>query len=189
MPISSDWPVPVFRKKRETDANFERVTRCVLQLHAIASAGAGEPQCPLAGQCHRDGPIPRTADRGLRNSNALRHGRSGKAGHRRSRPANANLHALRRTDSGHGVSGSPALGKHVERILCARELFATRRDGETADESGKQGTGVRRQGTGGRKQGAGSGEQGERHACGLKPQASSLKPLPQRADGGFCGGR
>jgi RHH-type proline utilization regulon transcriptional repressor/proline dehydrogenase/delta 1-pyrroline-5-carboxylate dehydrogenase len=39
--ISSGWPVPVFRKKFETDANFERLARRVLQRHELLRPALG----------------------------------------------------------------------------------------------------------------------------------------------------
>ena len=39
--ISNGWPVPVFRKKPETDANFERIARRVLQRHELLRPALG----------------------------------------------------------------------------------------------------------------------------------------------------
>ncbi len=42
--IAAGWPIPVYQRKWETDANYERQTRFVMCNHRLAPAGAGEPQ-------------------------------------------------------------------------------------------------------------------------------------------------
>jgi RHH-type proline utilization regulon transcriptional repressor/proline dehydrogenase/delta 1-pyrroline-5-carboxylate dehydrogenase len=41
MAAQQDWPVPVFTQKRETDANYERLTRFLLERHALLRPALG----------------------------------------------------------------------------------------------------------------------------------------------------
>ena len=113
-------PSPVYAKKWQTDANFERQTRFLLANHDQL-----RPAMP-ATTCVRS-PMPRpllgnsTFPATLRVSNALRDGRSGERGDRRSRLSFADLHALRRVDSRHGIPCATAAGGTRRTIRsCAR---------------------------------------------------------------------
>ena len=128
-PRRHGWPIPVFQQKWESDANFERLTRFLMRN--IASCGPPWPATTSA-RWRMAWPWPgiSAAADGLRAANALRHGRRRKAGLRRPGLSPADLHALRRTDSRHGLPGPPAVGKHVERFVFAGEFHRTRRRGE-----------------------------------------------------------
>ena len=132
---STGWPVPVFEHKWETDANFERLTRVsdlrnhrylrpALASHNIRSLAHGMavarhiglPQSGLELQMlygMADAEKQVLVDMGYRA---------------------ANLHALRRVDSRHGLSRAAAVGKHVERFVSAGELRRTRLAGEITYE-------------------------------------------------------
>ena len=76
MAAQQGWPVPVFTHKWETDANYETLTRFLLENHAAAAAGLRQPQRPQPGAC--PGRWPRCSDvppTRLRIPDALRHGR------------------------------------------------------------------------------------------------------------------
>jgi RHH-type proline utilization regulon transcriptional repressor/proline dehydrogenase/delta 1-pyrroline-5-carboxylate dehydrogenase len=128
------WSVPVFTEKWETDANYERLTRFLLENRHLQPGARHGPG-------RRDGPARAL----LRNPDALRHGRPppgrpGVAG-----PAGARLHALRRAAAGHGLPGPPAAGEHAQRVLLAGQLGRSGARGAVADEpfeqSAERGTG------------------------------------------------
>ena len=128
------WPIPVYQQKWESDANFERLTRFLMEnyrwlrpalgshnlrslSHGIACAEQlGVPEAPTNCRCS-------TAWGASRPS-------SWPTG-----PSRADLHAVRRTDSRHGLSGPPAVGKHVQRFVSAAELHRTCFDRGAADET------------------------------------------------------
>ena len=122
---SIGWPVPVFQQKWQSDANFERQTRFVMRNEQLLRPALGSHNLRslahgIAVAEHLG--LPKTA---LRAANALRHGRRREAGAGRAGPPAADLHALRRADSRHGVPRAAAAGEHVERFVPAGELRGT----------------------------------------------------------------
>ncbi len=132
---SVGWPVPVFRHKWETDANYERLTRFVMQNHEYLRPALGSHNLrSLAHGMAVAQPLGNSPAR-HRAADALRYGRQRKAGAGGSRLPLAHLYAVRRADSGNGVSGASIARKHFQRIVLAGRLCRARPPGETPDES------------------------------------------------------
>ncbi len=131
---ATGWPIPVFRNKWETDANYEATDSVRDAASRTPAAGAGQPQPALAGPRHGHGPALGSSAGRFRVANAVRHGRRRKAGAGRPRLPAADLHALRRTDPRHGLPGAPAVGEHFERIVPAGQFCRARLGGDIADE-------------------------------------------------------
>ena len=94
----------------------------------LAAARAGQPQPAEPVARHRLRRAARRAGARLRAADALRHGGRAGAALGRSGPSRADLHAVRRADSRHGLPRPAAAGKHVERFVPAAKLHRTRFD-------------------------------------------------------------
>ena len=133
------WPVPVYERKGDTDANFERCTRLLLEHRAGARwtvqpafASHNVRSVAHAIAVADDLGLPR---RDLRVPDALRHGgRSGRCG---SLPGTAGrcVRASGRSRPRHVVPGSPAAGELLQRELRPPDRPASRR-GAPADRAG-----------------------------------------------------
>ena len=116
-----DWPIPVYQQKWESDANFERLTRFLMENYrwlrpALGSHNLRSLSYGIA--CAHQLGVPELC---LRTADALRHGSRAGAAFRRPGPSRADLHAVWRVDSRHGLPGPAAAGKHVERFVsCGR---------------------------------------------------------------------
>ncbi len=94
-----DWPIPVWTRKWESDACYERATRYMFEHPESFRVALASHKCTVASPGHRDRRgIGRRSTR-LRDSDAVRHGRLRKASTRRARLAFANLHAVWRVNS------------------------------------------------------------------------------------------
>ncbi len=132
---ASGWPVPVYRQKWQSDDNFERQTRFLMENHEWLRPGARQPQSPQPRPRRRLGQPARRPHRRVGNPDALRHG--GRTGSvvLRAGTSPPHLHAVRRADSRHGVSRAATAGKHVERFVPATRLRRKRLRGDPADET------------------------------------------------------
>jgi RHH-type proline utilization regulon transcriptional repressor/proline dehydrogenase/delta 1-pyrroline-5-carboxylate dehydrogenase len=106
------WKVPVYLAKPETDANYERITRLVLENHeTVYPAFASHTQ-----HCARDGVCreTRSASRRLRVSDAVRHGDPGASGSGGTWPSRPRVLSNRKTCSWHGVFGETPSGEYFQ---------------------------------------------------------------------------
>ena len=114
---AAGWPSPVFARKAETDANFERCTRYLIDhagevrpaiashnLRSLAHAIAYARRCGLAA-------------RRARAAAAVRHGRAGARGARRRGSPGARVRPGRRAAPGDRLPGATPAREHLEREL------------------------------------------------------------------------
>ena len=122
------WPIPVYQQKWESDANFERLTRFLMENYrwlrpALGSHNLRSLSYGIA--CAHQLGVP---DHAYELQMLYGMGAEQAQLFADSRPSRANLHAVRRIDSRHGLPRAAAVGKHVERFVLAAELHGTRCD-------------------------------------------------------------
>ena len=73
---AAGWPVPVYERKPETDANFERCVRLLHSYHGRVRGGVRVPQPPVPRVRDRGGPRRRDSRHRLRGPAPVGHGRA-----------------------------------------------------------------------------------------------------------------
>ena len=132
---ATGWPVPVFQEKWQSGCEFRTADSVCDVEPSVPAAGGGEPQYQIVGACDCGGAAFGFAAQCAGIADAVRDGRRGKASDCRSRISIADLYAVRRVDSGHGVFGAAVVGEHVERFFFASELYGACFAGGFVDES------------------------------------------------------
>src|SRR5213082_2442907 len=116
------WVIPVWLQKPESDANFEKLTRILLENEALVTSAFGSHNVrsiayaqALAEQLGIDRP--------LRISAALRNGRSSQTCSRRDGISRARILSCRRAVARHVIPGSTAPREYFERGVSTREIL------------------------------------------------------------------
>ena len=119
---AAGWPLPVFARKLETDANFERCTKYLIDH-------AGEVRPAIASHNLRSlahaivvGTSMRARAHCPRAPTAVRHGRAGPHRARPRGPSGARVCTGRRSGSRHRLSRATAARKHVQREFRPQSL-------------------------------------------------------------------
>ena len=114
------WSTPVFERKADTDANFELLTRRLLDARPTRPRRDRLAQPALGRPRDRLQPAHRRRRLGPRAAGPARAGRPAAGRDRRPGPARAHVLPGRRPGRGDGVSGAPAAGEHLQRVVPLR---------------------------------------------------------------------
>ena len=111
------WPVPVYERKVETDANFERCVRLLHDHHGEVRAAFGSHNLRSLAYAVAYARGRRHPRHRLRAADAARHGRAGPRRRPAARPPPPRLRPGRRARAGHGLPRAPPAREHLEREL------------------------------------------------------------------------
>ena len=115
------WTAPVFERKADTDANFEVLTRRLLDARAGGDPGRDRlPQPALDRARDRLQPAHRRRRRGPRAAGPARARRPAAGRDRRPGPARAHVLPGRRSRGRYGLPRAATAGEHVERVVPVR---------------------------------------------------------------------
>ena len=131
------WPEPVFLRKWQSDAMYERCSRFLIEHHDKLRPAFGSHNLRSLAHAIAAAEAAGVPPAGYRAPNAARHGRRHPGCARGTGPPRPRLHALRRHASGHGLPGSPPAREHVQRVIPEGELRRARqRRGPAAKSRG-----------------------------------------------------
>ena len=119
-----NWPVPVFTDKSETDANFERLARIILENRGhvkLACASHNIRSISAVSETARESGATRGASR---ISGPLRYGAARSKRSSQSRPASPCLLPGRRNAARDFIPCEETSGEHGESILPEADLFS-----------------------------------------------------------------
>ena len=116
------WPVPVYLRKPESDANFERITRRMLENHEHIYSAFGSHNVRSIAHAMVYAQKVGLGPARLRGPDALRHGRADQEGDGPAGPPRARVLPGGRNAARHGLPRAAAAGEQFQRRLPQGEV-------------------------------------------------------------------